>query len=138
MMLFLTQGGGFSIPSQDSLFFVPFGLQTKSTASALLLQPLGLALSLCVIHIAKGELLWKCLSFIFAYHFIGKKQGSGLHFQVVGTFYIYTECGPNKQPSCMPVLCWNRSLKNSLCSREIGLNSKKRKSRMELSLIPFI
>lgn len=53
MMLYWSQPGGFSITSEDSLFFVPFSLQTESTAIALLLQPLGLDLSTCITHTAK-------------------------------------------------------------------------------------
>lgn len=53
MMLYWSQRGGFSFTSEDSLFFVPFSLQTESTAIALLLQPLGLDLSTCITHTAK-------------------------------------------------------------------------------------
>ena len=90
-----------------------------------------LGLSLRVIDSAKGEFLWKWLSFIFAYQFtslLGNRQ----------LLYLHSVC-LNKQPShAVSVLCWNRPLKNRIHGRERGLSSNKRKSRMGLFWILFI
>lgn len=74
-----------SITAEDSLFFIPFSLQTKSIAVALLLQPLGFALSVCITHMQKvscfgSTSLYFCISF---YRGEGRKWtlcSGGRHF----------------------------------------------------------